>query len=54
MFRGRELLRIGKHVDRAAKECADQAATPSVDQRAEAVDKENRRLRRSRGERPRN
>ena len=53
MFRGHELLRIGKRVDRAAKERAAEAGTPTVDQRTEAVEGENRRLRRLRGERPR-
>jgi hypothetical protein len=48
MFRGHELLRIGKRVDRTAKERADEAGTPTVDQRTEAVEGENRR-----GERPR-
>ena len=45
MFHGRELLTIGKRLDRAAKEPAADAAAPTVQQRTDAVEEENQRLR---------
>ena len=45
MFSGRDLLRIGKRLDRVAQERAEDEAAPTVEKRADAVESEGRRLR---------
>jgi hypothetical protein len=44
-FTVRDLVKIGKRGDRAAEERADDAATPTAEQRTDAVERQNRRLR---------
>jgi hypothetical protein len=44
-FSARDLLRIAKGQDRVARERTETAAKPTVDNRAEAVERESRRLR---------
>jgi ABC-type hemin transport system ATPase subunit len=44
-FTVRDLVQIGKRLDRVAKERAEDAATSTAQQRSDAVDLKNRRLR---------
>jgi hypothetical protein len=37
-------MKIGQRLDRVAKERAEEAAEPTVEQRADAVERQNRRL----------
>ena len=45
MFRGRELLRIGKRLDRAVGERAEAATASTFEERADAAEAGSRRLR---------
>jgi hypothetical protein len=45
MFRGVDLLRIGRRADRVAAEKREDAAGPTVDDRFARVERENRLLR---------
>jgi hypothetical protein len=44
-FTVRDLVQIGKRLDHVAKERAEDAATPTAEQRSDAVELKNRRLR---------
>lgn len=45
MFRGRDLMKIGRRLDRTTRERAGEAAAATDAQRADAVEQESRRLR---------
>ena len=44
-FTARDLMKIGKRLDRVAEERAEEAAAPTAEQRADGVEHQNRRLR---------
>jgi hypothetical protein len=44
-FTPRDLMKIGKRLDRVAEERAKEGAAPTAEQRADAVERQNRRLR---------
>jgi hypothetical protein len=44
-FTVRDLMKIGKRQDRVAKERVEEARAPAMDDRTDAVERQNRRLR---------
>jgi hypothetical protein len=44
-FTARDLMKIGKRLDRVARERAEQAHAPTAEGRVDAVQRQNRRLR---------
>jgi len=44
-FTARDLMKIGKRLDRVAKERSEEARAPTAEGRVDAVERQNRRLR---------